>query len=150
MASSSILFHNTVLNSAFIAWAIAQITKVIISIFKDKKIDVTRFTGAGGMPSSHSSTMLAMTTSVGLASGFQSVEFAIALVMSFVVMYDATGVRRAAGEQAKTINYIMNNWNSTTPKEFTKELKELLGHTPFEVLVGAILGIAVGYLTVGL
>ncbi|MFI3115922.1 MAG: divergent PAP2 family protein [Clostridia bacterium] len=143
MAETDFLFKNSVINSAFIACFVAQFLKVIISAFKGK-IDFTRFTGSGGMPSSHSSTVLALTTAVGATSGYYSTDFAIAFVLAIVVMYDATGIRRAAGEQAKILNYMMENWAQKTPKIFTNELKELLGHTPKEVIVGAILGVFIG------
>lgn len=147
MVATSFLFKNTIINSAFIAWFLAQFIKVLLSMYKGK-LDISRFTGSGGMPSSHSSTVLALTTAVCITSGYQSIEFAIALTLSGIVMYDATGVRRAAGEQAKIINYMMENWTDTTPKMFTKELKELLGHTPLEVIAGATLGIVIGMLVV--
>ena len=149
MVETTFFTQNSVLNAAFIAWFLAQFIKVMLS-FKNGKIDFSRITGAGGMPSSHSSTVLALTTAVFVACGYQSPEFAIALVLSGIVMYDATGVRRAAGEQAKIINYMMSHWNKTTPQTFSKELKELLGHTPLEVVAGAILGIVVGLIVVRL
>ncbi|MFI3225845.1 MAG: divergent PAP2 family protein [Clostridia bacterium] len=147
MIHTDFLFRNTIINCAFIAWFLAQFIKVLLSMYKGK-LDLSRLTGAGGMPSSHTSTVLALTTAVYLTSGYQSIEFAIALTLSGIVMYDATGVRRAAGEQAKIINYMMENWADTSPKMFTKELKELLGHTPLEVIAGAILGVIIGIIFV--
>lgn len=150
MIKTNFLFQNSIINAAFLSWFSAQLIKVILSFFNGGKVDVSRFTGSGGMPSSHSSTMLALTTAICITNGYHSAEFAVAFVMSTVVMYDATGVRRAAGEQAKILNYMMEHWNKTTPKMFTKDLKELLGHTPVEVIAGAILGIIVGAITVHL
>lgn len=148
MASTTFFFGNAVINSAFIAWFVAQFIKVLISLFKGE-FDISRMTGAGGMPSSHSSTMIALTTSIGMISGLESSEFAIALVMSGVVMYDAAGVRRAAGEQAKALNHMMKQLSefkadAFKTEEFKKELKELLGHTPLEVIAGAFLGLIIG------
>lgn len=149
MIATDFLFKNSILNSAFIACFLAQFLKVLFS-FKNYRFDFSRMTASGGMPSSHSSTVLALTTSVYKIFGHQSAEYAISLILSIIVMYDATGVRRAAGEQAKIINYLMNNFLETTPQEFTKELKELIGHTPKEVVAGAILGIFTGIYVVKL
>lgn len=147
MVATNFFLQNSILNSAVIAWFIAQFLKVILTR-KDGQFDFSRMTGAGGMPSSHSSTVLALTTSVFMIFGYKSAEFAISSVLSVIVMYDATGVRRAAGEQAKIINYMMSHFKETTPQKFTKELKELLGHTPIEVVAGAILGIVIGFIVV--
>ena len=123
---------------------IAQILKVVIFVVVHKKINFKIFTTTGGMPSSHSAGVIALTTSVGLIEGFTSVAFAIALGFSLVVIQDAQGLRRAAGKTAATLNRLIGEWNlhneTTKPYEV---LKELLGHTPFEVLMGIILGILV-------
>lgn len=143
MAESNFLFQNSIANSAFLSCFLAQIIKVFLSL-RGGKVNLSRFTSTGGMPSSHASTMLALATSTCIVCGHNSPEFAIALTLACIIMYDATGIRRAAGEQAKIINYMMENWAETTPKMFKKELKELLGHTPIEVIAGAILGIVSG------
>ena len=96
------------------------------------------------MPSSHTAFTIALVTSVGKYVGLASPSFAIAACFALVVMYDASGVRRAAGEQAKILNYMMDHWKESTPELFEKSLKELLGHTPVEVIAGALLGVAVG------
>ncbi|MCL2082047.1 MAG: divergent PAP2 family protein [Oscillospiraceae bacterium] len=140
------LTGNHILNISILAFVIAQVLKVIIVLIFYKKLDFRRLFGAGGMPSSHSSIVSALAVSVGKMQGYDSVYFAIAAVTAFVVMYDASNVRRCAGEQAKILNYMMEHWDETTPEIFTKKLKELLGHTPFEVFCGAALGIAVGLL----
>ena len=129
--------------SAIIANFLAQIYKFIVFIIVNKQINFKRLFQTGGMPSSHSSFMMAMTTSTGIIAGFNSVAFAIALTISFVVMYDAAGLRRAVGKQASVLNQIVAEIFSEHPHLSTQKFKELLGHTPFEVLVGAILGIAV-------
>ncbi len=114
-----------------------------------KKIDIERMWGAGGMPSSHSATVCAMVVSTGRSCGTASPLFAIAFLLAVIVMYDAQGVRRETGEQAKIINRILTDWMDegakTTPLLGDKKLKEMVGHTPFEVWAGALLGIAIGY-----
>ncbi len=131
---------------ALIAWFTAQICKVILVRITSKKFDFTRIVGSGGMPSSHSALVTSLATSIGITRGFLSCEFAISVVLALVVMYDAAGIRRAAGEQAKTLNKLLENWNRTNDQDeydIETTLKELLGHTPFEVLIGAILGIVI-------
>ncbi|MCG8502637.1 MAG: divergent PAP2 family protein [Firmicutes bacterium] len=138
------LMSNKVIIAAVLAWFIAQILKVIFVLIGQKRIDFSRFVGAGGMPSSHSAFIVALTTSVGKNMGLNSVEFAIAFAISMIVMYDASGIRRAAGQQAKTLNKMIQQWGKHDPRFFVEErLKELLGHTPFEVVVGALLGMVV-------
>lgn len=128
--------------AAILSWALAQGFKTIRPIITERKFDATRLTGTGGMPSSHSSLVMALTTSIGKYNGFDSPLFAVSLIFSFVVMYDAAGIRRAAGKQAEIINYLIEHHKLPN---YTK-VKELLGHTPLEVFVGGILGIVVGLL----
>lgn len=131
--------------AAVLAWAAAQMIKVILDLAKNHKLSAERLVGAGGMPSSHTSFVIALVTSVGRYAGVQSIEFAISAAFALVTMYDATGIRRAAGEQAKILNYMMDNWKQP-PEMFQKDLKELLGHTPIEVLAGGVLGFVIGLL----
>lgn len=131
---------NVPLWAALISWAIAQGSKIILTLIMEKRFDATRIVGTGGMPSSHSSLVMALTFSVGKYNGFGSPIFAVALIFSFVVMYDAAGIRRAAGKQAEIINMLIVEHQVPN----MNKLKELLGHTPLEVFVGAILGIIVG------
>lgn len=135
---------NRPLDAALIAWVIAQVLKVIIEYLTNKEINLERLVGSGGMPSSHSAFVMGLTASICKVCGFASPEFAIALCLGLVVMYDASGVRRSAGQQAKILNYMMYHWKELKPDIFERDLKELLGHTPFEVFAGGILGIAVG------
>ena len=139
-------FESFLLNKPFwaaiLSWALAQGFKTIRPIVTERKFDASRLTGTGGMPSSHSSLVMPLTTSVGKYNGFDSALFAISLIFSFVVMYDAAGIRRAAGKQAEIINYMIEHHK--LPE--LQKVKELLGHTPLEVFVGAILGIVVGLL----
>ncbi len=132
------LISNSVLITALLGWFIAQALKIIFSY--DKKLDFKRFVGSGGMPSSHSSFVTSLTLAVGFVSGFDSVEFAISAVLAFVVMYDAAGVRRSAGQQAALLNKIADSILHADFQRTEKKLKELLGHTPIEVFAGAVLG----------
>lgn len=129
--------------SAICANLIAQFYKFILFIVVNKKINFKRLFQTGGMPSSHSAFMMAMAISTGLISGFNSVPFAIALTIAFVVMYDAAGLRRAVGKQASVLNQIVAEIFSEHPHLSSQKFKELLGHTPVEVLVGGLLGMAV-------
>lgn len=136
------IFDNIVLWTAFISWALAQLIKILIELAKVKKFNAKLIISSGGMPSSHTSFVAAMSTAVGLLEGFDSVLFAVCAVTSMVVMYDAAGVRRAAGQQAEVINLLVENIENAGIV-LDKKLKELLGHTPIEVACGALLGIIV-------
>lgn len=136
------IFQNETLITVIEGWFIAQLLKVVFVLMLDKKLDFRRFIGSGGMPSSHSSFVVSLAMYTGLRCGFNTNAFAICFVLAFVVMYDAAGVRRAAGIQAKILNQIIDNWNEP-PEIRGKRLKELLGHTPFEVIAGAGVGILV-------
>ncbi len=136
-------FKDSVIFTALLAWFIAQSLKVIFVFLKHKKLDFRRFIGSGGMPSSHSSTVMALSTAVGLTDGFLSTIYAVSLVLALIVMYDAAGVRRAAGQQAKILNKIVEEWGKASFSDTEKKLKELLGHTPIEVLAGAALGVVI-------
>lgn len=142
-----IIMDNKVLITCLTAWFIAQVLKIIITFYSSKKLDLTRFVGSGGMPSSHTSFVMAMSTSIGKLYGWDSPIFALALCFAFVVMYDAAGVRRAAGNQAKILNIIIEDLAHNKPIA-NERLKELLGHTPKEVVAGAVLGILTANLMV--
>ena len=135
---------NLILNLSILAWAMAQIIKFFVVLVRNHRLDWRHILSSGGMPSSHSAFVCACASSVGMMEGWTSVSFAIAAVVAIVVMYDASNVRRAAGEMAKILNYMMEHWQEMRPEFFTKELKELLGHTPFQVVMGALLGVTVG------
>ena len=132
--------------TAIICWFAAQVLKVITVLVTDKRIDFGRFIGAGGMPSSHSAFVTGLAVAIGLDSGFSSHMFSIAAVLALVVMYDAAGVRRAAGEQAKILNRLVEDWEKRNYQNTEVHLKELLGHTPMQVFAGALLGIAIAML----
>ena len=118
-------------------WLIAQIIKVINDLIVHKKLNMRRLWGSGGMPSSHAATVMSLTTVVGIVNGWDSAIFAVSFVFAIVVMYDAAGVRRAAGKQATVLNQMIEDKGM----HMKERLTELLGHTPFEVFMGALLGI---------
>jgi len=138
--------YNYVLLTAVVSWFSAQIIKTIIHLIRYRTFNPERLFGAGGMPSSHSALVCSATLAVSRKIGTNSVEFALMFILAVVVMYDAMGVRRAAGLHAKEINRINKTIEESTndnKQEEYKELKEYLGHTPFEVLGGALLGILI-------
>ena len=137
------IMDNSVLIVVFWGWLISCVLKGLLECIKQRRLDITRFMGPGGMPSSHSTVVTCLTTSVGITNGFDTSLFAMCCVLSFVVMYDASGIRRAAGQQAKMINMIIDAWDESDPIEKQIKLKELLGHTPLEVIAGAALGVII-------
>jgi len=136
-------FSQIVLNKtiwvAVLAWAIAQTIKIVINVFQNKTIDLKLIYSMGGMPSSHSAFVTSATISIGRIYGFDTGLFAISVVFALIVMYDSAGVRRAAGTHATAINLLLN----INGVNFEEQLKELLGHTPIQVVAGAILGMIV-------
>ncbi len=142
-----IIFGNSILDVVVIAWFVAQAYKVISTLFVEKKLVLRRFVETGGMPSSHSSTVSALATSVGLVYGLDSVLFAITLIFAIIVIHDAAGIRQAAGNQARVLNRLEATLNKLFEEHFRDErLKELLGHTKIEVLAGTLLGIAIAFI----
>ena len=127
----------------FGTWFFIQLFKLIYDLVTTKKFNFKRILGAGGMPSSHSAVVVALCTMVGKEDGINSAIFGIAVISAFVVMYDAAGVRRAAGKQAKLLNKIVQT-PGLTNVEVTEKLQEVLGHTPIQVFVGALIGFIVG------
>jgi len=138
------IFSNRAITVPAVAWFIAQTLKVVSIIISDKKLDFTRFVGSGGMPSSHSSFIVALAVVVGKNLGYDSVEFGMSVAIALIVMYDAAGVRRAAGKHAEVLNKLTRVLSGQEKMHFDEDLKELLGHTPLEVLMGALLGIFLG------
>lgn len=128
---------------SFLLWFSVQCFKVLYELITTKKFNFKRIMGAGGMPSSHTAIVVSLATMIGKDVGVDTPLFALALVMSCVVMYDAAGVRRAAGKQATLLNKIVQT-PGLTGLEVQERLVEVLGHTPLQVVVGAILGIVVG------
>jgi len=139
------VFSNAVLWEAFGAWAVAQLLKTPIHYLRTHQWDWSLLLRAGGMPSSHSALVAATAYGVGLYHGYDSSDFAIAVALAVIVIYDATGVRRQAGKHAERINAIIQDLRSGRPhwREMEEQLKEVLGHTPLEALAGTILGIVI-------
>ena len=132
------------LMSAVVGWVVAQVLKTLIDMWLNKSFSAERLVGSGGMPSSHSSTVCALMTAAAYTYGLGSAEFAVSFVLAAVVMYDAMGVRRETGKQAKLLNMIMEQQFFTFDNElFQKRLKEFVGHTPLQVAAGAVLGIVI-------
>ncbi len=139
------LLGNRALWACVLSWFAAQGLKVVLHRIFEKKWDFFRFFGLGGMPSSHSSVMCTLAVSAGIMRGFGSLEFVIALVIALVVMTDASGVRREAGQHARVLNKILQDMMEDNKGITFDTLKELLGHSPFEVAVGALLGVLVAF-----
>ncbi len=127
----------------FLVWFGIQLFKFLYDIVKEKKFNFKRLMQAGGMPSSHSAVVVVLTTMIAKAEGLTSPLFGVSLIFSFIVMYDAAGVRRAAGKQAKLLNKIVET-PGLSGVEVSERLVEVLGHTPIQVIVGAIIGLVVG------
>jgi hypothetical protein len=140
------IMDNRVVLVTFFAWILSCIIKGLLVCVRERRVDMTRFMGPGGMPSSHSTLVTALSMSVGLAEGFGTTLFAMTCALSLIVMYDASGIRRAAGQQARMINMIIEAWDEKDPLEKEIRLKELLGHTPLEVFAGALLGVVIAIL----
>ena len=128
-----------------LAWTIAQVSKVILTSLRQRRLNLRVLAETGGMPSSHSAIVMGLTAAIGKHAGPATPQFAIALIFSVVVMYDAAGLRRAAGRQAAILNRLVEDLVHMRGIQEQK-LRELLGHTPVEVLVGAVLGVVVGLL----
>ena len=133
--------HNKILIITLTVWAIAQTIKVVLGVIQEKRFNFRWFIGTGGMPSSHAAGVTALATTVGLEYGFTSGIFAVASVFALITMFDAQGVRRAAGVQAGILNMIMEDmyWKGRID---SKRLAELIGHSPFQVFVGLFLGLS--------
>src|SRR6266496_740714 len=139
------LFNNRILIAAFLAWAIAQVSKTIYELIRQRKLIVSRLVSSGGMPSSHSALVTGLAAATGLVTGLGSAAFAIAVVLAGIVMYDAAGVRRAVSIQARILNQMIDEAFQGHPFA-EKRLRELIGHTPIQVFAGGLLGVAVGLL----
>lgn len=149
------------LGAAILSWFLAQVIKVVRQAIKDKKITLYSLIASGGMPSSHTALVVALSTKVGVNTGIDSIYFAICTVFSFIIMYDAAGVRRSVGIQAQRLNKLMLNHENCEDPVIEKKgafkskfknsdiqsnnIAEILGHTPLEVLGGLVLGLTVGF-----
>lgn len=137
------ILQNTCLIAAVLAWAAAQLCKLLIELLAHHRLDWSRLTGDGGMPSGHSATVTALAAAALLQYGAASFQFAISAVLAIIVMHDAMGVRWQAGQHARTINELLLRLSDTPPEEL---LEEFLGHTPLQVACGALLGAIVAVL----
>ncbi len=140
------IFNNRVLLVALTACFMAQALKLAVEIIKNRKLNVQVLVTTGGMPSAHSALVTALAAGVGQTVGWQSPEFALATVFAIIVMYDAAGVRQAAGKQARILNQMIDELFREHPNFNEDRLKELLGHTPFQVIAGSALGVTVSLL----
>ncbi|KAJ7530927.1 hypothetical protein O6H91_14G025200 [Diphasiastrum complanatum] len=144
-SGASSLFSNRYLIAAFISFVVAQSLKLVTTWYKEKRWDMKKLVSSGGMPSSHSATVMGLVTAVGLSEGTGGSIFAIALVLASIVMYDATGIRLQAGRQAEVLNQIVFELPPEHPLADTRPLREPLGHTPPQVVAGALLGCFLAY-----
>lgn len=135
------LIGNKVLIISACTWGITQILKVLIILIQERRLAWNYFTTSGGMPSSHSATVCALCTSIAMIEGTGSVFFSIATVLAIIVMYDAAGIRQSVGQQSVIINRIVKSHKY----DVERELRELIGHTPIQVIVGGILGILIAW-----
>lgn len=143
------MVSNKAFMAALLGWTVAQVSKTIIYLIVNKELRLERMCGGGGMPSSHSATVCGLATATGMIYGGGSIEFAITFALAMIVMYDAMNVRMETGRQGKVLNDMLeifqNMGKNISPEE---RLKELVGHTPLQVLIGAITGIVVAVLVV--
>lgn len=147
MQDFSHILDNHTLIVALLACVLAQLLKLIVEIIRHGKVTFRTLVTTGGMPSAHSALVTALATGIGQTAGWESGDFAIASIFAIIVMYDAAGVRQAAGKQARILNQMVDELFSGDHAKFNEErLKELLGHTPFQVIVGSALGVAVSWL----
>ncbi len=129
------------------AWVVAQLLKVFIALIRRRRIDLGLFVSSGGMPSAHSAMVSALAASVAIVEGFSSVAFGIAAIFALVVMYDAAGVRRSVGRQSVVLNRIVQEIRFRRPvAELERDLREFIGHTQFQVTIGALLGIGIAWI----
>jgi acid phosphatase family membrane protein YuiD len=145
------MFYEVITNEALVipisAWAIAQLTKTSIALLQGKGLDFRYLVSSGGMPSAHSALVTSLATTVGMTQGFGSTVFGITVILALIVMYDAAGVRQSVSQQSVVLNRIVRELrlrHSITSLE--ADMRELLGHTPFQVIVGAVSGFAIAWL----
>ena len=138
------ILSNQILISAVVGWTVAQVLKTLIDMGFNRSFRPERLVGSGGMPSSHSATVCALTVASGMKYGLSSFEFAVSFVLASVVMYDAIGVRQETGKQLNLI--VQQDWFRLDNQEVEKRLKEFVGHTPLQVFAGALLGILMAVL----
>ena len=141
------IITNKVLVGPICAWAVAQLLKVFVTLAQKKRLDLRYLVISGGMPSAHSAMVTALATSVAVTQGLGSAAFGIATILALVVLYDAAGVRQSVGQQSAILNRIVQELRDRRPiAELERDLREFIGHTPFQVIAGAVLGIIVAWL----
>lgn len=141
------LVHNQVLIIAACAWVIAQAIKTVVILVQEKRLDWNYMISSGGMPSAHTATVCSLATSIAMTQGMGSVYFSIAVVLAIIVMYDAAGVRQSVGKHSAFLNSLIRELRfKSTPLEREEDFREFIGHTPFQVFIGALLGIGVTWL----
>ena len=146
--SMKTILDNRVLLAAFIAWLVAQVAKTVYELIRYRKLRFNRLVSSGGMPSSHSALVSSLAAATARVTGIDSVLFAITFVLAAIVMYDAAGVRRAVSVQARILNQMIDE--AFQGKPFAeKRLRELIGHTPTQVIVGGLLGVGIGLIMTG-
>ena len=141
------LLDNRILWIGILSWVTAQVLKVILTLVVDKKLDMSRLFGLGGMPSSHTAVVVSVTVAVGIRMGFNSALFAISAALALITMTDAMGVRREAGKQAAVLNKVVQELIENGGDLPEETLKELLGHSPLQVFIGAMLGLVIALIT---
>jgi uncharacterized protein len=140
------LAHNQTLIIAAVAWTITQVLKVVVVLFQEKRIAWNYFVTSGGMPSSHSATVCALCTAIAMTVGLGSIYFSISVVLAVIVMYDAAGVRQSVGQHSAVLNRIIKEFSFHSAKvNRGQDLREFIGHTPFQVFIGAVLGILIAW-----
>lgn len=137
---------NKALLIPFCAWLLAQFTKTIVVLIQQKHLNWHNMISSGGMPSSHSATVCSLATVVGMTNGLGSTTFGITVILAFIVMYDAAGVRQSVGQQAAILNRIIDELRFRRITELERDLREFIGHTQFQVFVGAVIGILLAWL----
>ena len=141
------IITNKVLVISICGWTVAQLLKVFIVLVREKRLDLRYLVVGGGMPSAHSAVVSALATSVAMTLGWNSAAFGITAILAMVVMYDAAGVRRSVSKQSIVLNRIVKEFGVRRPKgEVERDLREFIGHTPFQVIIGAIMGILIAWL----
>jgi len=134
-----------VIDCALTAWLLAQVVKALLVLLLERRLSLSQLLSSGGMPSSHSACVTACTVAVGQSSGVGSPLFGVCVVFSLIVMYDACNVRRSAGDTARLVNQLLSRVEQLTAEDLAEDLKIIMGHTPVQVLAGALLGILVGF-----
>ena len=140
------LTTNPVVDCGLLAWFLAQLIKVLLEAVLARRLNLRLFVSSGGMPSSHSALVVACTAAIGKLEGVQGGVFALSVIVASVVMYDACNVRRSAGDTARLVNQILAHVEKLTAEDFADDLREVMGHTPRQVLMGALLGLGGGLL----